>query len=278
MVPETIEWCHPPQLEGVEVLRAERSPRLWRVFHEAYAICTPFDGASRWDYRAQSHYTTVGDLMLLEPGEVHATRVILGPRHASFKVIFIPPSVVAQAGKELGLRSTPPHLNVAGISDAVLFQAFARLHSSVESCATALECQTRLAACLRLFLERCAEEPLPSAVPKPPGNAALRRARDFLEAQSSDNVTLETLAEVTGLSRFHLAHAFKAQFGVPPHAYQLQVRLARARALLAGGMTAAAVAAQTGFADQSHLTRHFSRAFGVTPAAYAHAARIRTGQ
>jgi len=82
-------------------------------------------------------------------------------------------------------------------------------------------------------------------------------------------VPLRELAAVSGLSRFELVRRFHAQTGLTPHAFQTDLRIARARRLLAGGEPPAAVAAACGFADQPHLTRVFKRAVGVTPARYA---------
>ncbi|MCP6275069.1 helix-turn-helix domain-containing protein, partial [Klebsiella pneumoniae] len=67
---------------------------------------------------------------------------------------------------------------------------------------------------------------------------------------------------------FRLTRAFKAAFGLAPHAYLVQLRLSRARRLLADGLSPAETAAALGFADQSHLGRWFRRAYGLTPAAY----------
>jgi AraC-like DNA-binding protein len=55
---------------------------------------------------------------------------------------------------------------------------------------------------------------------------------------------------------------------MPPHAFQTQVRVSRAKTLLLEGWSISQVASQTGFADQSHLTRHFKRLVGVTPGRY----------
>jgi AraC-like DNA-binding protein len=85
-------------------------------------------------------------------------------------------------------------------------------------------------------------------------------------------VTLGELAAVAGLSRFELVRRFREQIGIPPHAFQTNLRIEQARRLLAGGVAPAAVAATCGFADQPHLTRTFKRAVGVTPARYARAA------
>ena len=97
----------------------------------------------------------------------------------------------------------------------------------------------------------------------------MRRARDHLAEQWDQPVSLATLSSVAGLSRFELVRRFRAQTGLPPHAFQTNLRIARARALLAAGEPAAAVAATCGFADQAHLTRVFKRAVGITPARYA---------
>ena len=106
-----------------------------------------------------------------------------------------------------------------------------------------------------------------------PEHAAVRRARRHLEERWAQPVTLAELAAHAGLSRFELARTFRAQVGLPPHAFQLDLRIARARALLAAGEPPAAVAAACGFCDQAHLTRVFKRAVGVTPARYARSSK-----
>ncbi|WP_247890889.1 helix-turn-helix domain-containing protein [Azospirillum aestuarii] len=80
--------------------------------------------------------------------------------------------------------------------------------------------------------------------------------------------TVGAAARRAGMSREGFSRRFRKQHGVPPHAFQLQDRLNDARLLLRAGEPIAAVAADTGFADQSHLGRCFRRAFGVTPGRY----------
>ena len=77
---------------------------------------------------------------------------------------------------------------------------------------------------------------------------------------------------MSGLSECHLIRAFHYEFGLPPHAYHLRLRLAAACELLARGLAVASVAYECGFADQSHLSRKFKAVYGVTPAAWAAAA------
>jgi AraC-like DNA-binding protein/mannose-6-phosphate isomerase-like protein (cupin superfamily) len=81
----------------------------------------------------------------------------------------------------------------------------------------------------------------------------------------------EPVAEIAariGMSREGFSRRFAAACGMPPHAFWLMGRLNRARALLRAGDAIAEVAFETGFADQSHLTRCFRRAFGVTPGSF----------
>ncbi|NEQ23209.1 MAG: helix-turn-helix transcriptional regulator, partial [Microcoleus sp. SIO2G3] len=96
----------------------------------------------------------------------------------------------------------------------------------------------------------------------------VKRVRDYLEANYTENVTLEQLSAVANLSPFYLLRTFRKQVGLPPHGYLNQVRLVRAKSLLAQGCQIAQVAHETGFTDQSHLTRHFKRMVGVTPGQY----------
>ena len=66
-----------------------------------------------------------------------------------------------------------------------------------------------------------------------------------------------------------MSRAFRAAYGLPPHAYLTNLRVQRARELLDAGLRPAEVAAHVGFTDQAHLTRHFKRVVGVPPGAYA---------
>jgi AraC-like DNA-binding protein len=81
-------------------------------------------------------------------------------------------------------------------------------------------------------------------------------------------VSLGTLAAIAGFSPFHLCRVFERVVGVPPHVYQLDVRLTKAAGLLARGKRIVSVAMETGFCDQSHFHRAFKRKFGVTPRQY----------
>lgn len=76
------------------------------------------------------------------------------------------------------------------------------------------------------------------------------------------------------LAPYYIARVFRAEVGLPPHAYLESVRIRQAQRLVARGMPLAQVAGATGFADQSHFTHRFKRLIGVTPGQYARQRKI----
>jgi AraC-like DNA-binding protein len=111
--------------------------------------------------------------------------------------------------------------------------------------------------------------PAPSPGPQARGglpSAALRRVHDYIDAHLSDSIELVELAAIAGLSIFHFARQFKHSAGVTPHHYLVSRRVERAKELLAGAnLSLSEIAFASGFADQSHLTRHFRQIVGMTP-------------
>jgi len=98
-----------------------------------------------------------------------------------------------------------------------------------------------------------------------------RRARELISAAYLDDITASDLAAATGRSRFSVHRAFTHVYGLAPSDYQRQLRLRAARRLISRGLPLSEAAAQAGFADQSHLSRWFSRCYGVTPGGYQRA-------
>jgi AraC-like DNA-binding protein len=128
-----------------------------------------------------------------------------------------------------------------------------------------LELGTRLAGCLRSLLVVAGEASPPAQAASP--RAVLDLARDFIHARFAEPVELDDLVALTGLSRLHLVRSSRRAFGLLPHAYQTQLRVAAAREKLRRGVRPAEI--EAGFADQSHLGRHFKRIWGMSPGRYA---------
>jgi AraC-like DNA-binding protein len=89
-----------------------------------------------------------------------------------------------------------------------------------------------------------------------------------MNAHFERDIALDDLAAVAQFSPYHLLRTFRRSVGLTPHAYLIQIRIEEGKRLLRMGNSISDVSASTGFADQSHFTRHFKRIMGVTPGQY----------
>jgi AraC family transcriptional regulator len=122
-----------------------------------------------------------------------------------------------------------------------------------------------------LLLEMVAALTRSASIPQD-GPVWLRRVEDLLRSRFSETITLGELAEEAGVHPIYLASVFRKRFGCSVGEFVRQLRVDRAATLLAHPRTSLAeIAFLTGFADQSHFTRIFKRATGLTPAAYRQA-------
>src|SRR4029077_15958219 len=99
-----------------------------------------------------------------------------------------------------------------------------------------------------------------------------RRAKEILRAKLQGGVPLKEVARECGLSASHFSHAFRRTLGVAPHNWLIEQRIVLSKEKLRDDrLLLADVAAECGFSDQSHLTRHFKRIVGVSPGAWRRA-------
>lgn len=270
---ETATFWRAEQLDGLELLRATYITHAFaRHAHETFAIGVIEEGLHSFWWRGATHLTPPGDIVVVNPGEVHTGQAA---RHTgyTYRMLYPPAGLLQRVADEIYGRAWGiPFFPRAVIHDPVLARQIRDFHLTMERPASALERETRLVQALATLMLRHAEV-RPPEQDGGPGQAAVRRARAFLDEHFAEAVLLAQLATIAEMSPFYLARAFRAQVGVPPHTYLEGVRVARAKSLLIAGHTLAQVAFDTGFADQSHFTHRFKRAVGVTPGRYA---RLRT--
>jgi AraC-like DNA-binding protein len=93
-----------------------------------------------------------------------------------------------------------------------------------------------------------------------------RRISEYIDSHLGENISLDAMAEMAGLSVNHFARAFRQSTGLAPHAYLLQRRIEQAERLLSRtDLPLSQIALAVGFADHSHFARHFRRLTGATP-------------
>lgn len=257
-----------PEAPGVELLRASfRTLRFDRHFHEEYALGVVERGALRFRYLGRTMTAAAGQVNLVVPGEPHDGHAAL-PEGWTYRMFYLAPQVVDAACAELAPRRAAPHFSAGVLDDPTLAARVRQAHLLWElPGASRLARQTALLEAVTWWIARHAE--CPAFLPRL-GNerGAAARTRALLQERYAEDLSLDVLAGHAGLSPYHLVRVFKACYGLAPHAYLVQVRLARARTLLAGPDRLADIAAAVGFADQSHFTRLFKRRHGLTPGAW----------
>ena len=236
-------------------------PRHW---HEELHLCAYTSGSGYLAYRGNSYLVAEGEFVVTPPGEVHENWVD-GESGVSFCGVYMDGSAFGRVSRQIaGRELTIPVLPDFFVRDKLVRERFLAMHLAVERGGSRLEQDELLLKFMHAFLSRCSAE---GAVEAPAAyeRFAVRRARDYIEANFDESISLAQLGELTALSPFYLHRVFCEEIGMPPHAYQTQVRINRAKEMLRQRHSLAAIAASTGFADQSHLTRHFQRLVGVTP-------------
>ena len=256
-------------LGGLELLRATLSEFAFRPHaHEEFFIAITEGGLATPTYRGDRLVIGPGDLIVLNPEEAHAGGP---PAEASwtYRALYPRPDLMREIMAEFpGDGRTMPQFGGDVVRDREVAARLRRFHKLSEPPESSmLEREAYLAEALVLLVGRHAA---PAQVPRSPGRErrAVRLSREYLEEHAEENVTLQALAGLAGLSAFHLCRVFREAVGMPPHAYQTQVRVRRAKSLLRAGLPITQVAAEAGFYDQAHLTRHFKRIVGLTPGRY----------
>lgn len=262
-MPELVSILRAEGLPGSSLVVINHSTKPVRTFHEWFAFGAVWGGRRQFRCRGKTHQAAPGAFLAWEPGDYHAT---FGSCEGAMtqRVFLLNPTIFQERAKECGARRERLHLRSNLFRDPAAFKAATRLSRAVECGAEPLETETLLLRFIRLCVGRFMEDspPEPSS---PRERVAVRRIRDRLIDAYDRNVSLGELSSLTGLDRFHLLRVFRRETGVPPHQFQIDVRLAKARAFLEQGRGAAETAALTGFSDQSHFIRQFKRFAGLTP-------------
>lgn len=270
-----VDFCASKRLSGVELLRAHYEGHAYeRHSHETYAIGVTEAGVQSFNYRGAAHASTSGSVMIFNPEEPHdgAAGTCEG---FTYRMLYVPPEVAREVLEDAndGRAVELPYAAMPLVQDRELsirtLHAYAALrHDDV--CLAADAAIADLFVALTDRLCRCRTRQQPAAL----SAARLATVRALLrDTPLAEPITGADLIHVSGLSRYHLSRSFQRAYGLPPHAYRLQRRLAEAQRLLAAGSAPAEVAAEVGFCDQSHLNRRFKAAFGLTPMRYRSAYR-----
>lgn len=234
--------------------------------HDTFALGVILAGAEVFHYRGARHVAPAGSLVAVNPDELHDGQ----PSEDGYAYRMLYPSVALVQGIADELADRPagfPAFVQPVMQDAEVAARLSEAHALMEGRADRLAVDQALTAALSLMVRRHSRS---DARGRRLGReiAPIRRARQVVDDFFMQDLTLDDLAAAAGLSRFYFLRTFRREVGVTPHAYLTGRRIAAAKAQLQGDLPLSEVALACGFYDQSHFTRAFKGATGVTPGQY----------
>ena len=233
-----------------------------RHSHDQFGVGVIVSGGQRSWSGAGTVRALIGDVIMVNPGEIHDGAPLDGTAR-EWRIIYLDPGVVAREADEEFAGPTEIVRPVA--RDPLLARRVTELFDSLTAeDSDSLEREENLLRSMICLFRRHGTAKFVHRGSSP----CVRRAVERIDSAPERQVSLGELAALSGVSRFQLLRGFSREVGITPHAYLIQRRVLLAQRFLAAGQTPVEAAVQAGFSDQSHLTRAFARQMGVTPGCY----------
>lgn len=257
-------------LPHVEIRRANHSSACYHTHtHDEFSVGVIDAGTAVHLKGSRSQMVHQGMMVMINPGDAHSCNPGAG-QPWSYRMLFIEAGWIGRLQARLCRSASADYrpFSVASGNGALAYQHFDALFGALEREEDALGAEEAL---MVFLMTHCFDERSlrPTLTSQP--QAQLGRARQLILDQLTDKLTLEDMAEASGLSPYHLIRSFKQAYGQTPHAFLLDQRINRAKQLLKRGHSMVEVALQLGFADQSHFQRNFKKRHALTPLVYQRA-------
>lgn len=261
--------------QTITMSRLHLSNHRWpRHFHSYFVFATPFSGIGHFRTLRGHHSARFGDLMLFNPAEAHdggtddreawdylSLHLSVETMQSLFSIVFDKP-----APEIIFPRSS--------IADSEVAFRLRRFYGAIQQCFDPAELGIYLIQTAAALFSRHLGVNMTMQISNPPA-LSLARAADYMHANYARNISIQDLAQISGLNEHYFIVAFRKHYGISPHAYLNQVRLDMAAGEIRRGTSIIEAATLAGFYDQSHFHRHFRRMHCVTPGQYRTAARKR---
>jgi AraC-like DNA-binding protein len=255
------QWVHAwkADVPGIhEVLHARFVDHAYPAHtHDAWTVFTVDEGSIAYDLEHRRRGVARSKVTLLPPHVVHDGRPgsIEGYRK---RVLYVGTEV-------LGEHLIGPAVDEPDVDDASLVRGFRSLHRALADPRDAFEAESLFAVVASRLIERLGGRPTEE---DPHDDLIAGDLRDLLDARSFVGVTLAEAGRILDATPAHLVRSFTGRFGISPHRYLVGRRIDVARARLLEGEPLAQVAADVGFHDQAHFSKHFKRHLGTTPGSF----------
>lgn len=267
-------YSYADDLGDLELLYARyQNQNFSRHVHEGYCIGVIESGAQRFYRSGENHIAAQDSIIFVNADQVHDghTATVEG---WSYRAMYPLPEMLADVAVELqGRRRDATWFTDSVVSDPYMASRLRQLFSLLQHSDNSLQRETLYLSTMSELLCRHGKKHN-SLLELGNESLAVGRVRDYLDSHFSENISMKQLADLVNLSPFYLARLFQKAVGLPPHAYQVQRRIQKAKELIRHGVKLSEVAFDCGFTDQSHLSRHFKKSLGLAPGAYQRMTKI----
>ncbi|MEH6393891.1 AraC family transcriptional regulator [Pseudoalteromonas sp.] len=236
--------------------------------HEEYSLGVTLQGRQDFFCQRAFHKSASGGVIVFNPDDIHDGQSGV-TEHLEYVMLYVHPDEFAPMFNALGYtKNTAPRVACPLLNDPVLAQQILALKQLTHSGNyTRIDGEAALFNIAHSFIKHtgCAIDPLSISSKK---DTLLLKAKDYIMANLANDISIDDIAAAATMSKYHFIRLFNQQFGITPHQYVLNCRINQARKYIESGLSSSRVALDAGFADNSHLNRHFKRIFGLTPKQY----------
>jgi AraC-like DNA-binding protein len=269
---KTKYWCS-KWASGMSLLHADFTTHNYGPHtHAAFVIAATEVGGAEICSARGAERVCPSVLFVSNPEERQSARMGRSTRW-SYRSIYLADAAIGLLSRSLGI-SEVPYFTQSMIKDAGLIDRFCHMHRALEANEDSFHVEELLIDTLgSLFRRHGSGGGRTADVPR--DDVIAGRTIEVMRARFDENLRLDELASTAGFTSFQLIGLFKRCVGLTPHAYLVQLRLNAACRHLRRGHSLAEGAQAAGFFDQSAMTKHFKRCYGITPLQFANA--VRTG-
>lgn len=264
----TPQFWRDPQLPFIEArsIADGRKVCYARHSHEVFSIGAITSGRSTYLHEKTRHTISTGTVVLMNPGEVHACNPI-DDQPWSYVMLYVDAHWLAgiQHAGECGTNSGFQPIAATHTQLPALFNGLLELYARLLD--PGIELLAKQEAAIHFFSR--VQQSLGSLVSLPKtANRRVERVAEYIDEHFRHPIRLEDMCEAASLSEAYLIRAFEQRYHMTPHAYLTNRRVQHAQTQLRDGTSIAAIAQQSGFADQAHLQRVFKKHLAATPGQY----------
>jgi AraC-like DNA-binding protein len=262
---ESAHYTHASDIGGLEYLKASfRHQNFSRHIHEGFCVGVIEEGAQGFYRSGANHVASRDSIILVNADEVHDGHSIT-ENGWSYKAIYPMPEQLGEVGCEMGgLSRGIPYFTDPVVDDPELAFMLRQFFNVLDQSDNQLERQSWFVTTMSALIFRHGKS-ASSLLDTKRSPQKIEMIKEYLNDNFQKNVSLNELSDLVQLNPQYLVRLFRKHVGMPPHAYQVQSRIHKAKILIRNGASLSDAAVDSGFSDQSHMNLYFKRFYGTSP-------------